>query len=290
MEGQDNGYAGQGTDKRASTRSGALDVAPGLARLAAGAWLRTAEWTAGSALRAGRRVAGVATGRESPGALARDAQAELLGVAQRVLGVSELESRLTGLLPRSGDGAETADETLRRRGYELLERSSDLADQGDTHPAYARILGELAPDEARILRLLAVEGPQPAVDIRTWRPLDVGSSVVAPGLSMIGVHAGCLHPDRVPAYLSNLFRLGLIWFSRERLDDPSPYQVLEAQPNVIEAIRDAGRARIVRRSINLTPFGYHFCSQVLPLETVEIEALGESAADVLPTEGLAEHP
>jgi hypothetical protein len=267
-----------------SDRMGALDAAPGLARLAAGAWLRTAEWTAGSALRAGRRMAGVATGRESPVELARDAQAELIGVAQRVLGVSELESRLTGLLPRSNGDGESPDEALRRRGNELLERSSDLAEQGDTHPAYSRILSELAPDEARILRLLAVSGPQPAVDVRTWRPLDVGSSVVAPGLSMIGEHAGVRHQDRLPAYLSNLFRLGLIWFSRERLDDPAPYQVLEAQPDVIEAVRDAGRARIVRRSINLTPFGYHFCSQALPLETTEIEALETASTHAMPIE------
>jgi abortive infection alpha-like protein len=278
MEGQGNGYVRGHAEERASTPRVALEAAPGLARLAAGAWLRTAEWTAGSALRAGRRMAGVAIGRESAADLARDAQTEILGVAQRVLGVSELERRLSGVLPMSTHDGESPDEALRRRGHELLERSSDLAEQGDTHPAYARILGDLAPDEARILRLLATEGPQPAIDVRTWRPLDVGSSVVAPGLTMIGEHAGIRHQDRLPAYLSNLFRLGLIWFSRERLDDPAPYQVLEAQPDVIEAIRDAGRARIVRRSINLTPFGRHFCSQVLPVETAEIDALGEPSA------------
>src|SRR5688500_5664521 len=45
---------------RSSTASDALDAAPGLARIAAGAWLRTAEWTAGTALRTTRRPAGVA--------------------------------------------------------------------------------------------------------------------------------------------------------------------------------------------------------------------------------------
>jgi hypothetical protein len=278
MEGQGNGYPAGRVDGGDAGRTSALEAAPGLARLAAGAWLHTAEWTAASALRAGRRMAGVAIGRESAIELARDAQTELLSVAQRLLGVSELESRLSGLLPTSNDDAETPDEALRRRGYELLERSSDLAEQGESHPAYARILGELSPDEARILRLLATEGPQPAIDVRTWRPLDVGSTVVAPGLTMIGEHAGVRHQDRLPAYLSNLFRLGLIWFSRERLDDPAPYQVLEAQPNVIEAIREAGRARIVRRSIHLTPFGRHFCGQVLPIETAEIDALGDAHA------------
>jgi hypothetical protein len=209
--------------------------------------------------------------------LARDAQAELVGAAQKLLGVTDLQQRLGGLLPATGGSDEADRGDLRRRGYELLERSSELAEQGESHPAYARILDQLSPDEARILRLLATGGPQAAVDVRTWRPLDVGSTVVAPGLSMIGPNAGCRHAERVPAYLSNLYRLGLIWFSRDKLGDPAPYQVLEAQPDVADAVRAIGRARIVRRSIHLTPFGGHFCQQCLPLDTAEFEALGTVA-------------
>ena len=258
-------------ERRSSTTSDVIDAAPGLARITADAWLRTAGWTAGTALRAGRRLAGVAVGSESPLALARDAQEEIVGVAQRLLGIGDLERRLGPLLPRTA-ASEDGDE-LRRRGYELLERSAELAEQGESHPAYARILEQLSPDEARILRLLATGGPQAAVDIRTWRPLDVGASTMAPGLTMIGQNAGVRHPERVPAYLSNLYRLGLIWFSRDKLSDPAPYQVLEAQPDVIDAVRATGRSRIVRRSIHLTPFGGHFCQRTLPLDTAEFEAL-----------------
>ena len=251
---------------------GRLEAAPGLARIAVAAGIRTAGWASGRALRAGRRLGRAALGQESLTELVRDARDELVRDAERLLGASGLEPHLTA--DTDADARERERElSLRDRGAALLERSSALSEEGDAHPAYARILGELAPDEARILRLLAIEGPQPAIDVRTWRPLDVGSNVVAPGLSMLAVHAGCMHPDRVPAYLSNLFRLGLIWFSRETLPDPSPYQVLEAQPDVIEAVRKAGRARIVRRSIQLTPFGGHFCKQALPLDTVEIDAL-----------------
>ena len=50
---------------------------------------------------------------------------------------------------------------------------------------------------------------------------------------MIGAEAGCRYPDRVPSYLNNLYRLGLIWFSREPLSDRLRYQVLEAQPDVV---------------------------------------------------------
>jgi Abortive infection alpha len=251
-----------------------LDAAPGLARIAAGAWLRTAGWTAGIAVRAGRRTVNAAISGENPLDLLRDAQIELIDGAQRLLGVSELEERIAGLLGSSR--TDDRDESLKDRGHALLNRSSELDEHGDAHPAYARILSEISPDEARILRLLATDGAQPAIDIRTWRPLGIGSSVVAPGLTMIAQHAGCRHPDRVPAYLSNLYRLGLIWFSRDTLPEPGPYQVLEAQPDVVAAIRETGRGRIIRRSIHLTPFGGHFCEFCLPLDTAEIETLGQT--------------
>ena len=48
------------------------------------------------------------------------------------------------------------------------------------------------------------------------------------------------------------------------------YHVLEAQPEVVAAMRKGGRtARTVRRSILLTPFGEDFCETCLPLETEE---------------------
>jgi hypothetical protein len=156
-------------------------------------------------------------------------------------------------------------------GEELLRRSTDVGYEEDAHPAYERILSELAPDEGRILRLLAIEGPQPSVDVRTGGPMGlIKDELVAPGLNMIGAEAGCRHTDRVPAYLDNLNRLGLIWFSRETLRDINRYQVLEAQPDTAEAMREGGRTgRTVRRSIHLTPFGTDFCRVCLPLEAVD---------------------
>ena len=67
----------------------------------------------------------------------------------------------------------------------------------------------------------------------------------------------------MPSYLNNLFRLGLVWFSRETLRDPAPYQVLEAQPDVLEAMHSVRLAKVVRRSIHLTPFGEDFCAAAL---------------------------
>jgi hypothetical protein len=59
--------------------------------------------------------------------------------------------------------------------------------------------------------------------------------------------------------------------------------VLEAQPEVGEALARGGRARAVRGSIELTPFGRDFCRLCLPVETRELETSGPSellAADL----------
>ena len=123
------------------------------------------------------------------------------------------------------------------------------------------------------------------MDVRSSKTLGVTSEMVAPGLSMIGEQAGCRYLDRVPAYLNNLYRLGLIWFSHEPLTDPLRYQVLEAQPKVSEAMAEAGRSKTVRRSIHLTPFGEDFCDVCLPADiTGEFEAVqvDEEPRDDLP--------
>jgi hypothetical protein len=244
-------------------------VAPGVARIAAGAAWRTAGWGARTYLRTGQRLLRAAARGESVNDLAREAREALRDGGRQLLGVGEdpgggISSRVDGDL--DGDGRINTEQDLRLRGAELLRRSADVHFTEDAHPAYARILDEVSPDEARILRFLAADGAQPAVDVRTGvGPIDIASSLIAPGLNMIGAHAGCRHLDRVPAYLNNLFRLGLIWFSREPVGDPTRYQVLEAQPEVVDALRRAGRVKkTVRRSILLTPFGEDFCRLCLP--------------------------
>ena len=246
-----------------------LGAAPGLLRVAAQIGVRTAVWGAQSSLNAAQFTLRLATQPDqAPGALNQLVH-QLRDTARRALGVTALEERVEKMPDPRMNGKGEAQVTLKQRGAELLARSAEVsgADEDFTHPAYERILTSMAPDEARILRLMAQDGPRAAVDVRTWRPLDVGSEIIEPGLTMIGQQAGCRFLDRVPAYLNNLYRLGLIWFSREPLSDQSLYQVLEAQPEVQSAMRRAGRAKTVRRSIRLTPFGVDFCETCLPLDT-----------------------
>lgn len=270
-------------DSEAELSAGDLvAAAPGLARLAAGAAWRTTLWSATIGARASNRVVQAARTGESVGDLFIRAENELIGYLRGLGEIIESEVE-TGRANGRANGA-SADgtppdsaEELRERGAELLRLSAEVEDHEESHPAYGRILEALAPDEARILRLLALEGPQPSVDVRSGLPINVGSELIAPGLSMIGAEAGCTHTERVQAYLNNLFRLGLIWFSREPVTDPTRYQVLEAQPDVTDALRRGGRlSRTVRRSVQLTPFGQDFCSTCLPLDTAEFGALGRT--------------
>jgi hypothetical protein len=238
-------------DRDDRSSDGPLDVLPAAARLAASAWLHAAERSVGASLELGSRIARAAIGQRDP---------------------AEPDGRRPfadepPVPPRHSEATRAA---LRERGTELLAQSADVGQADELHPAYARILENLAPDEARILRLLATRGPQPAVDVRRGLPLV--SELVAPGLTLIGAEAGCRYPDRVAAYLDNLNRLGLIWFSRETLRDIDRYQVLEAQPEAVAAMREAGRtSRTVRRSIHLTPFGSDFCDVCLPLHAPDEE-------------------
>jgi hypothetical protein len=85
---------------------------------------------------------------------------------------------------------------------------------------------------------------------------------------MIGAQAGLRHREHVPAYLHNLFRLGLVTFSDEPVEDPIAYQVLEAQPDVMTAIKETTRAKTAQRSVALTAFGEDFCRVCLPLDAL----------------------
>jgi hypothetical protein len=248
-----------------------IRATPTLARLAAGASARTAQWGLATSVRVGTRMIRAAAAGESPAQLMSEASNEVRDYVRHFL------DQPNGSDPLAAEPAPPPppDVRLRERGAELLAQSADVDYDEPAHPAFERMLEELAPDEARILRLLCTSGAQAAVDVREAKPLGITSGLIEGGLSMIGTEAGCRFLDRVPAYLNNLERLGLVWFSREPLEDPLRYQVLEAQPEVLTAM-GRSRSKTVRRSIRLTPFGEDFCNVCLPMQTAEIDALDPS--------------
>jgi hypothetical protein len=278
-------------DRTPAAWEGAAEALPGVARIAGKAWLRSASWALGSGTRSARNLARAMTDPAAAGDLVRGVAEDVAEATRTISSVASAVSSgvpLPRALLHAGvalSSMMTTDEvadsehelSLRERGEELLRRSRDVWSEEQEHPAYGRIIDELAPDEARILLLLLRGGPQPSVDVRTGGPVGmVSSSLVAGGLTMIGPRAGVRYLDEVPAYLNNLHRLGLVWFSREQLEDPLEYQVVEAQPDVLEAMHSVRFPKVVRRSIHLTPFGVDFCRTCLvdPREQLDLPEQG----------------
>ncbi len=280
-------------------------VTPGdlanVARAVAVTGVRAGAWAAVTGVRAGRRAVDVVRHPDHAVQLAEDLREAAAAITDALTGADhegdaaaaydraheERHDHAAGhgtrplrpVVRLSGRGPQVVQSSdavpvnpLHEAAQELLRQSRDVWTEDRGHPAYARIIEELAPDEARLLVLLVRQGPQPTVDVRTGGLLGlVSSSLVAGRLTMIGAHAGCRYVERVPSYLNNLERLGLIWFPLDPLRDPVEYQVLEAQPDVVAAVASVRRTRIVRRSIHLTPFGEDFCRDGLGLQTSDEE-------------------
>ncbi|TSD99748.1 DUF4393 domain-containing protein [Skermania sp. ID1734] len=247
-------------DMPSPSRFDILRAAPRLASVAATSVRDFASWSFDTTVDAStfvwrRSLAGV-----PPRDILAEGSSELRKGLRRLLGVSDP-------IQPARSGSSSGDEVLKARGAALLRRAADVHVSDDEgHPAYARILAELAPDEARILRFLYLDGPQPSIDIRTGRPLGIGSQLVEGGLNMIGEHAGLLRPNKIHPYLTNLNRLGLVEFSKEQVADPTRYQLVEAQPHMQETLKKAGfAAKAIPRSILLTSFGRDFVEACLPI-------------------------
>jgi hypothetical protein len=252
----------------------AVQALPDMAKIAGSVLWRTNRWTLNASLHIGNIVIRGAVSGQSAQSLIEEISTEAKHSLREILGVSDPDPMPKALRARiipNGSSTATPEITLPDRMAALL--------------AYVRLLSELAPDEARILRLFAQRGAQAAVDVRTRRPFGVGSELIAPGITMIGRYAGCRHVDRVPAYLNNLFRLGLVWFSREAIPEQSVYDVLEAQDEVAEAMARAGRGVTVRRSIELTAFGRNLCARtglLPPADEVATASNNESTRQLPP--------
>ncbi|MGH3349744.1 MAG: Abi-alpha family protein [Nocardioides sp.] len=257
----------------------AMDALPGLLRISAVTVAHTAGWGLRTYARSVGRVAKAVVDPDEAVRLTEDVATnarQVTGFAKRVA----TGNPITGLLERyalpaaetaksamearatrvNGGAPPASPDRLRRTGEELLRRSRDVWDDDERHPAFVAILNELAPDEARILVLMLKDGPQPAVDVVEGGVIGAlrGSRTIAHGLTMIGSQASVRYPSLAPQYLNNLTRLGLVRQSEDPVRDLIRYQVVEAQPDVLEAVHSTGGARIKRRSIHLTPFGQDF--------------------------------
>jgi hypothetical protein len=207
-----------------------------------------------SALDTARTVAKMVTGTGVTGTVGEGVR-QVRHAAWNVLGVEEPLARSQ----RLGSA-----EALRQRGDSILGLSHIAKFQPyDIHPSFAGILDELTADEARILRFLAVSGPQPMIDVRTKTLFQLGSELLASGINMVAELAGCRWPALDKHYFANLNRLGLVRLSSEPIADYRRYALIEVQIPAMEALAKAKKSITVYRSIHLTEFGSQFVEMCL---------------------------
>lgn len=239
-----------------------------LARVAAGMTQRASGYSMESGVRTGTRMAYAAANSQSPAELLTNTRAIALDELQRS-GIDigeEQESWLEAHEDDLVDRRPLTREELEARGAELLDKSSEVGRDEAVHPSFPVLLEQLATDEARILRLLATAGPQPIVDIYDKHYIPFKKTLLAENLTMVGSDAGCRNKQRVPVYLQNLRRLGLVTISDHPVENLKRYQVLEAQQHVVYAREEAARPKAVYKRLHLTDLGVDFCEMCFPFE------------------------
>ncbi|MGV9412668.1 Abi-alpha family protein [Nocardia sp. NPDC003693] len=243
--------------------TGPVRTATGVVRVAVSAAVEAGTWGLSTAIGVTSVVLRGSVAGQPPRDILSEAHAQVRHSVRQALGVPA---------PHPADIApEVSPATvLRARGAELLRRSADFhaEDESRHHPAYARILGELAPDEARVIRFLYLDGPQPILVVRTGRTGAGGE------FTLLGDDAALRYPNRVEEYLTNLDRLGLVDIAREPLGNPNRYQLLEALPEVRKLLKRAGfGTKVLYRTIELTSFGAGFVRTCLPVPALDRAAL-----------------
>jgi hypothetical protein len=120
----------------------------------------------------------------------------------------------------------------------------------------------LVPDEARVVAALAARGWSPLVHVEARR--DGEDHLGLRNASLIGRQAGVALVRRTPFYVTRLLASGLVATTPERPERAEEYEVLLAEPDVLDAIRAAGRGpvgpRIRRGGLVLSDLGLQLWS------------------------------
>ncbi|QIS06193.1 DUF4393 domain-containing protein [Nocardia brasiliensis] len=255
---------GDESPSRVSYPVATVRAATGVARVTWSAVTGVTAWGVDTAVGVGATVVQRSIQGVPPREVLAEAESEVRDRVRRALGLPETPNEPAGQpVP-----------TLREQGAALLRLSAGTHGEDENHPAFAGMLAELTPDEARILRFLHMDGPQPSIDIRTGRQR-LGAERAASMLTLVGEQAGLRFPNRIQQYLTNLRRLGLVEHTREPVGNPNRYQLLEAQAPVRELLKRSGfGTKVTYRSVGLTGFGADFVRTCIPVVVSDDRAAG----------------
>jgi hypothetical protein len=158
-------------------------------------------------------------------------------------------------------------DSLRELYATLLATAIDSKTAASAHPSFVDMIKQMSPDEALILRVLALHTNYPLIDVREEAKNSSLGNWALRHFSLVAVEAGCKRPEIGAAYLGNLQRLGLIELRENyilRRDEEDLYKGVQDRPEVQIRIKQINekpdhKATVIRGAILLTELGRQFC-------------------------------
>ncbi|KRA37722.1 MULTISPECIES: Abi-alpha family protein [unclassified Nocardioides] len=167
-------------------------------------------------------------------------------------------------------GRQVPARTSARRFAVLLEQALTQSSAEAEDLLLDALVRGLVPDEARIIAALAGRAWSPLVHVEARR--DGEEHLGLRNASLIGRQAGIALVRRTPHYVTRLLATGLVVATAEREDRGPEYEVLLAEPDVLDAIRGAGRGplgpRIRRGGLELSDLGRELWAAQQTMERV----------------------
>lgn len=155
--------------------------------------------------------------------------------------------------------AKPAEDSLHNKLNGLLDRALDQDTQTSQNELYHHLLNQLVPDEARILGALSDGSPSPMVNVHGWTRSKAQSGSVLANAALIGRTANVSLIAQTPQYVTHLMSLGLVKAGPEDPALKTDYEILLAEPLVIDAVNEASMgpipARVDRFTLTISELG-----------------------------------
>lgn len=142
----------------------------------------------------------------------------------------------------------------------LLARSVGQSTTGSRLELHEALLGQLVPDEARILAALSDGGVAAVVHVLPRSRRSGTNLPLIENASSVGRAAGVALPEMVPVYVTHLVQLGLVELGPEDDALKGDYELVMTETVVREALSQAGRRsvlppRVTRQTLQLSDLG-----------------------------------
>jgi hypothetical protein len=183
-------------------------------------------------------------------------------VADRIAGTVTPSEGAAPARPVPAPAPPAAVTELRTKMDSLLSRALEQSTASSQDELFHRILSQIVPDEARIISALSDGHPSPLVSVHDLTPAGMLGEALIENACLIGRMANVALTGLTPTYVGHLLSLGLVEVGPEDNDLKDEYQILLAETDVLAATRAGSRgpvpARVVRRTLSLSPLGHAF--------------------------------